>query len=139
MSAPKSTTTPRKPRASKPSAGPVAAPAAKTKKLSPLLELAREIALELGGESRRVKVSELAAAVVASGRHNLKGKTPAATVGAHIYVAAKKGVGFVKVEGERGLVEVLEVVDAPVEPPPVVEGEHDPNVLPGSKTVRKGA
>ncbi len=81
-------------------------------KVSPLLVIAREVAVELGGPTGKVNVTALAAAVVASGRTNLKGKTPAATVGAHVYVAARKGLVFRKVDGERGMVELVEAVSS---------------------------
>lgn len=70
-------------------------------------ERARDVALQIlkrrGGE---MAVQELAAAVVKSGRTKLAGKTPAATVGAQIYVSAKKGELFKVVR--RGVVAVLE-------------------------------
>lgn len=87
--------------------------AAAAKKLEPhlagatsLLELAAVIVRENGG---RMNVTELSKAVVATGRSGLKGKTPEATVGARVYVAAKKGHLFRKVDGERGVVELLPV------------------------------
>lgn len=52
-----------------------------------------------------MNVTELARLVVADARASLKGKTPAATVAAHIYVAAKKGDLFKKTG--RGTVEAL--------------------------------
>jgi hypothetical protein len=69
-------------------------------------ERARDVAAELlkkaGGE---MAVADLAAKVVSSGRTRLGGKTPAATVSAQIYTAAKSGVLFKKTG--RGKVALL--------------------------------
>lgn len=70
-------------------------------------ETAREVAVAIlkkkGGGP--IKVVELADLVVKSGRTKLSGKTPEATVAAHIYTAAKKGVLFEKTG--RGEVKLL--------------------------------
>lgn len=71
-------------------------------KATPAKLIAHELLKERGGE---IQVSELARLVVATGRAKLAGKTPEATVGAHIYVAAKKGELFRKTK--RGHVEIL--------------------------------
>jgi len=81
-----------------------AAPAVDTKATS-VITIAAELCKAQGGKAR---VADLAKAVVESGRTNLKGKTPEATVGAHIYVAAKKGLLFRKADGERGVVELTD-------------------------------
>lgn len=76
-------------------------------------ETAREVAVAIlkkrGGGP--IKVTELSKLVVASGRTKLTGKTPEATVGAHIYTAAKKGVLFEKTG--RGEVKLLPDAGAP--------------------------
>lgn len=66
--------------------------------------IAHEILTARGGE---IQVKELARLVVETKRASLKGKTPEATVAAHIYVAAKKGELFRKTK--RGHVELLPV------------------------------
>lgn len=54
-----------------------------------------------------MRVADLTAAVVKSGKAaGLKGKTPEATISAHIYVAAKAGRVFKKVD--RGVVDLIE-------------------------------
>lgn len=60
-----------------------------------------------------MKVVDLARAVVKSGRAaGLKGKTPEATIGAHVYVSARAGRTFVLVD--RGLVDLID--RAPAKP-----------------------
>lgn len=72
------------------------------KKMTAAQSQAVSILTKHGGE---MKVSELAAAVVSSGKVKLSGKTPAATVGAQIYTAAKAGRWFRKTK--RGHVALL--------------------------------
>lgn len=76
-------------------------------------ETAREVAVDIlqkkGGGP--IKVGELAKLVVDSDRTKLSGKTPAATVSAHIYTAAAKGLLFRKTG--RGEVELLDAKGSP--------------------------
>ncbi len=80
----------------KPAMKRIAAPAAKKSngELSPALKAAVAVLRRQPGNE--MKVSEIARAVVSGGKVKLAGKTPEATVGAQIYVAAKKGVAFKK-------------------------------------------
>jgi len=83
-----------------------ASTAIKTSKSPTATQVAAEILARQGGPMR---VAELTRAVVKSGRvTRLKGKTPQATVAADIYVAAKAGRIFKRVD--RGVVDLLDRV-----------------------------